>query len=187
MNLNKGIFYSRTPNTTAGIKLHKGLTYISVWSGVTVIIIHDGEAIGDGIGTGIVYVPVYEPITIIMAVEEYIAGLEVLERLAVLIALERSISLEVDGIAKIGNTVRLKATFYNLAGAATDPDASAVTLNIYDGNRTVVTTQPCTRESAGVYYYDYTIPAGAGPLHWEMAGKMATLPVVGRDKLEREW
>ena len=32
MKLSKGIFYSRTPNTTAGIKLHKGLTYISVWS-----------------------------------------------------------------------------------------------------------------------------------------------------------
>jgi len=32
MKLSKGIFYTRTPNTTAGIKLHKGLAYISVWS-----------------------------------------------------------------------------------------------------------------------------------------------------------
>ena len=53
MKLNKGTFYSRTLNVSAGIKLNKGQTYISVWY-VSSATVHTGAAIGYGIGLAIV-------------------------------------------------------------------------------------------------------------------------------------
>jgi len=113
--------------------------------------------------------------------------LQVLERSTELTVLERSVSLEVEGLPKIGTTVRLQGAFRDLDNSLTDMDNDEVKLKVYDGSRTIIESEDCARSSEGVYYYDLVVPEGAGPVYWEMSGEMGGLPIVDRDKLEREW
>jgi hypothetical protein len=88
-----------------------------------------------------------------------------------------------------GDTVRLKASFYNFAGALADPDAGTVTLRIYDAGRTLLETvanSSITKSSTGVYYYDYTTTA-AGDLSYEFSGTLEGSTVLGRQMFEVEW
>lgn len=90
-------------------------------------------------------------------------------------------------MAKTGDTVRLKASFYNFSDALADP--TGVTCTVYDGRRTVlVNAASTTKESTGVYYYDYTVPsAGFDPITYEFSGTLEGTTALGRATLEREW
>jgi hypothetical protein len=87
----------------------------------------------------------------------------------------------------IGDTIRLKASFYNYSGALTDPDS--VTVKIYtDIGPIQIETGAATKEATGVYYYDYTIPADInGALVYEFAGILDGTPTVGRAMLDKSW
>lgn len=171
MYLSKGTIYPRMPNTDEGVKLHKGIVYISAW----------GIYIAPPIPPA-----VWEVLDVLLSISEYGVTLTEIDYGVSFEVLEFAVSLEVEGMAIIGTTVRLKGTFTNLAGVVTDLDDPPV-LNIYDGNRSLINNQTCTRESAGVYYYDYEIPDGSGPIFWEMSGLLVSLPVLSRSKMEREW
>lgn len=86
-----------------------------------------------------------------------------------------------------GDTVRLKASFYNYLGALADP--TGVKITIYDGQRTVlVDAVAATKETTGIYYYDYLVPvSGVGPLYYEFSGTLEGSVALGRAALEGLW
>ena len=64
-----------------------------------------------------------------------------------------------------GDTVRAKIDWTNWAvdgsGALVDPDGQSTTFTVYNGSTMAeMATGAATRESVGVYYYEYTVPAG---------------------------
>lgn len=93
----------------------------------------------------------------------------------------------------VGTTVRLRATFYSLDGVLTDP--TAITVTIYDARRNVLSTTTLnlvsSKESTGVYRYDYTIPASIrdrdGELYYEFAGTVGGVASVERAPLPVRW
>lgn len=86
-----------------------------------------------------------------------------------------------------GNTVRLKASFYNFAGVLTDPTDVAIKIYSHIGQMLLITASP-TQESTGVYYYDYTVPTDVnGSIVYEFSGTMEGSPTVGRAVLEKAW
>jgi hypothetical protein len=87
----------------------------------------------------------------------------------------------------IGDTIRLKATFYNYSGALADPDS--VTAKIYSHiGQILLATGAATKESTGVYYYDYTVPADVpGLIVYEFSGMMDGTPTAGRATFEKVW
>jgi len=70
-------------------------------------------------------------------------------------------------------------------------DPTTVTLKIYDGSRTLLTTVPqasLTNVSVGVWQYDYTIPAGTeGTIYYEFGGDLAATPAIGRAGVPVTW
>lgn len=90
-------------------------------------------------------------------------------------------------MAKIGDTVRLKASFYNFSDALADP--TGVTCTVYDGKKNkLVDAAVATKESTGIYYYDYTLPStGFDPLIYEFCGTLEGTTALSRATIEREW
>ena len=102
---------------------------------------------------------------------------------------ERSVTTEVILLPQMGNTVRLRAEFRTVADILGDP--ATVTLRLYDGARTLLTTvahASITRVSAGIYQYDYTIPADLeGPLYYEFSGLLDGVMSLGRGGANVTW
>ena len=73
MKLNKGTFYPRTPNVSAGMKLSKGQSYISVWY-VSSVTVHTGAAEGSGVGEGTatVYTLTWDAFCITVVAREWV-------------------------------------------------------------------------------------------------------------------
>lgn len=87
----------------------------------------------------------------------------------------------------IGDTSRLYTSFYNYADALADPDTVTVVIYSHEG-QVELKTGAATRESTGVYYYDYIIPAGVpSPLVYEFGGMLDGKPTVNREYLEIAW
>jgi len=131
----------------------------------------------------------WQPLIRTLSVIERAIAQTVVERATTLTVLDKAIiTMEVQGVAKIGTTVRLQSIFYALDGVtAVDLDAPP-SVTIYDGARNAVgTAKTCTRSALGTYYYDYVVPDGTGPIYWETAGKLGGLDVVDRQELERAW
>ena len=86
---------------------------------------------------------------------------------------------------KIGNTIRLTATFKNFAGVLADSTTSVV-ITFYDRdlNQVDQVTIPggaTNNPSTGFYLYDYTIPSDSpSSVIFEFAGTVDTVPIVGR-------
>lgn len=89
-------------------------------------------------------------------------------------------------MAFIGDTVRFYATFYNYSGTPSDPQSVICTVYSHIGQQVLV-AGAATRESEGIYYYDFTIPDTDGALVYEFAGEYDGKPTVGRAKLEKKW
>jgi hypothetical protein len=86
----------------------------------------------------------------------------------------------------IGDTVRLRATFFSYEGTPADPDNVVCTIYSHIGEA-ILESGEAQREAEGVYYYDYTIPAVEGALVYEFAGEHDGQPTVGRTKLNISW
>jgi hypothetical protein len=91
-----------------------------------------------------------------------------------------------------GDTITVKGRFTSEVeeGAPTstllDPDGNSVTITVYDADEVVITTATTptdvTRESTGVYVYQWTAPLVAG-IYWiEFKGLVATKPQLRRRK-----
>lgn len=85
-----------------------------------------------------------------------------------------------------GDTIRLKASFYSFAGVLADPDVVTVKVYSHIGQQ-VLTTATATKDSTGVYHYDYTIPVESGDLVYEFSGTMDGTVSLGRAKIEKQW
>ena len=90
-------------------------------------------------------------------------------------------------MAIVGDTIRLNASFYTFAGALADP--SSVKITIYDGMRDkLIDAESATKETVGVYYYDYLVPVSAPePLYYEFSGTLEGSTALGRSVLEGLW
>ncbi len=78
-----------------------------------------------------------------------------------------------------GHTARFKAVFEHVDDGLIDP--AGLTLKIYEGS-TLRSTNTPVRESAGVYYYDYTVLVtdGTGPKVAEWNGTYSTKQITAR-------
>jgi hypothetical protein len=70
----------------------------------------------------------------------------------------------------VGDTIRLRASFYTFAGVLADP--TNITVKVYDAKRNVVAQASgasIENPSTGVYYYDYTTD-DEGEFTYEFSG-----------------
>lgn len=83
------------------------------------------------------------------------------------------------------DTVRVKATFLDLNDQLVDPDGQSCTFTSYlEETGKTSSTAAATRESQGVYYYDYLLPAAQTNYIVEMAGDFSGDRQVKRFKLK---
>lgn len=90
----------------------------------------------------------------------------------------------------IGDTIRLKASFYNWSGNLVDPEE--ITVSFYDSGKTIIGKEVTlnlitAKESAGVYHYDLTVPAGHNKIYFEFCGTIDGMPSVERGELRATW
>ena len=64
-------------------------------------------------------------------------------------------------IYQVGETIRITAAITDIAGAAADPSAVVISIQIPAGTLGV-TNAAMTKSAVGSYYYDYTIAGGVG-------------------------
>jgi len=206
MKLSKGIFYSRTPNVSAGIKLNKGQIYISVWSGVAAVSVSiiaptataTAEGIVPTVFAGDLFVALDIDLTeaqfgVTFAAVDYSVSSSISESGVTFATVDYGVSfsdsdfgvsMEVAILPTIDNTVRFTAVFTNIAGVATDLDA-VPTLVVYDCARTALLTTTMTRSAAGTYYADYEVDDTA--YAWAASGLMGGESVVGRTSITPTW
>ena len=89
-----------------------------------------------------------------------------------------------------GDTVRAKITWTNWAtdgsGAPADPDSQSTTFTVYYGATMVQeSTGAATREDIGIYYYDYTVPAGNDSTSYvfEFSSNFSSKPQISRQRV----
>lgn len=86
-----------------------------------------------------------------------------------------------------GDTVRLKATFYNFLGVLTDP--TDLVLRIYDSDKNLLETPTLTASnhaSTGVYQYDYTLP-NQSKIYYEWSGTLEGSTALERGEVRIRW
>ena len=78
----------------------------------------------------------------------------------------------------IGDSIRLNATFTNIAGADTDPTAIVLTIREPDGvlvTKDYPTPADITKDATGKFHFDFAITkAGRHIVNWEGTGAVAT-------------
>ena len=84
----------------------------------------------------------------------------------------------------IGDTITFRSEFLDSDGNPGDPDGSAATFTVYNFETlAVVDTGAATRDSQGVYSYDWTVPEGDGVKYiLEMKGDFNGLPQLERTR-----
>ncbi|SCZ80401.1 hypothetical protein SAMN03080599_02252 [Acidaminobacter hydrogenoformans DSM 2784] len=89
-------------------------------------------------------------------------------------------------MAYTGDTIRLYGRFYNWTDILADVTSPEVV--IYDGKRNQIIAGIPTKESTGVYYYEYLIPSSySDPLIFEMSGILEGSTILARSTIERRW
>lgn len=91
-------------------------------------------------------------------------------------------------MATTGDSTRLKGSIYNYAKSLADPE-NPVTVKIYShiGNK-LLETGEATRETTGIYYYDYAPPEDIpGDLVYEFATVHEGKPQKARAILKNTW
>ena len=128
----------------------------------------------------------FEPIVVHMSILERTPMLTISKRTSTLTVMERKVSLEVEMLSLVGNTVRLKAEFTDFNGELVD--VMDATLTVYEGKNKVLVEVTPERLSEGVYFYDYIVPEfSGGSLYFEFKGMLDGKPILGREPLERSW
>jgi hypothetical protein len=91
-------------------------------------------------------------------------------------------------MALIGNTIRLKAQYETFAGVLSDPAQIQLTITVRNTGQVLIVRSgsEITRESEGVYYYDYTIPDGIDNLMEEWYGILENSDIINRKEITRE-
>jgi hypothetical protein len=89
-----------------------------------------------------------------------------------------------------GDTVRAKIPWTNWSedgsGSLVDPDGQTTTFTVYNGSTLAeIATGAATRETTGVYFYDYTIPAGndSKTYVFEFTADFSSKPQVSRQRV----
>jgi len=89
----------------------------------------------------------------------------------------------------IGDTIKLHVEFRTFAGVLADP--TAITLNIYDSSRKLVTGPIAItsdyKVDVGTYEYPYVMPEGYSSLYYEFIGDPESLPAVHRGMIAVSW
>lgn len=86
-----------------------------------------------------------------------------------------------------GNTVMIKAQFYDFDGRLVDPDFVNVTIYSH-ATREILFEDDALKESVGVYYYYFTVPSAKyGPVVYEFFGEWLGVPSVNRDTIFIKW
>ena len=167
MYLNKGTIYIRIPNTSDGVKLNKGVVYISAWGGVVIPPPVVWEVLDIDFSEA--------QLGVTFAETEYGISFDLSEY---------GVSLEVALLPTEDNTVRFTTVFSDLAGTATDLDAAPV-LTVYDAARTVLATTTMTNSTTGTYYADYVVETDA--YAYAVEGLLGGEKVVGRASITPTW
>lgn len=114
-------------------------------------------------------------------------------RIVVLSTTGRSLALSIANqeggpltMAYTGDTIRLYGRFYNWAGALADVTGPAI--DVYDGKGTLIVSGTPAKESTGVYYFEYLVPATfSDPIVYEMSGTLEGTTILARATIERRW
>lgn len=88
-------------------------------------------------------------------------------------------------MAYSGDTIRLKVNFKTFGGTLIDP--SDITLTIYDKDKQQIEQFILTdsdKETVGVFFYDYVLPANQELIIFEFAGVYNTKPILIRDEVK---
>jgi hypothetical protein len=90
----------------------------------------------------------------------------------------------------VGDTIRLKASFYNWNGNLVDPEE--ITVSFFDSNKSRIGEEvplnlTAAKESAGIYHYDYIVPSGHSRIYFEFKGEIDGKPSVERGELRPVW
>lgn len=93
-------------------------------------------------------------------------------------------------MAYIGNTIRLRASFYNFSDVLTDP--TAITLKFYDQKRVQIGSDisitVANKVSTGIYEYDYTIPnTTSSAIVYEWRGLISGEVSLARGVIPLRW
>jgi len=88
---------------------------------------------------------------------------------------------------KSGDSVELRASFYDDNNVLSDP--TSVTVTIYNrSSRAQLATGSATKVSTGVYRYYYTLPSDtSGAIVYEFVGTLDGRPTVARELIIIEW
>lgn len=91
-------------------------------------------------------------------------------------------------IVATNDTIRVKAEFKDYAAALLDADSQAVTFTAFDAETLKsVATAAATRQSLGVYYYDWLVPATEKGYILEMKGNFSTKPQLKRMRVKAKF
>lgn len=91
-------------------------------------------------------------------------------------------------MALVGDTIKLRMEFRDFNGVLFDPTTITITTyQNYDDVLENINVPLGSKVSTGIYEYLYTVPAGDGPLTYEVKGVVGTTNSVVRKKLPREW
>lgn len=87
-----------------------------------------------------------------------------------------------------GDTIRIKGTFKNSSNVLTDADANLVTFTVYNyDTKKSLATGNATRQSAGIYYYDYELPALERKYIVELKGDFDGYPQLARSVIKAKF
>jgi hypothetical protein len=80
-------------------------------------------------------------------------------------------------IAQLGDTIRIKCTYYNLASVAITPTTPKVSIKNPNGSTVVNAVSTIASSATGVQYYDYKIPITGPEGVWRVnfTGKLGTV------------
>ena len=84
-----------------------------------------------------------------------------------------------------GDTVSATAEFRDIDNALIDADSNIVNFNVYDADtHKLLETHVATRDSIGLYHYDYTIPSSEKSYYFEFEGLFGAKPQLQRIKVK---
>jgi len=125
--------------------------------------------------------------TVGVRVESYDVEIGYREMSVDVTAVEAVVTMGVEYMPLLGNTIRISAAFEDMDGDATAVDD--VTIVLYGRDRNVVEeiSEGIESGETGSYYYDYTLPDEPTIYYYEVQGKLAGNTLLGREIIRLDW